>query len=175
MVSVKQCTGVERTFSPEQIIVSKTDSGGRITYANDTLLEISGYSEEELLGKPHNFIRHPEMPRVVFKLLWERIKAGNEAFAYVMNRCKNGDHYWVFAHVTPNYDGAGNIIGYHSCRRVPKASVISVLRPFYAQLHQVESQADRQAGLAQSEAMVEALYRSYGLESYDHFIITFGR
>lgn len=175
MADVKQCTGVERTFAPDQIIVSKTDAGGRITYANDTLLAISGYGEDELLGKPHNIIRHPQMPRVVFKLLWERIQAGSEAFAYVINRCKNGDHYWVFAHVTPNYDSAGAIIGYHSCRRVPKPSVIEIIEPFYAQLHQVEAQADRKAGLIQSEAMVDKLYRSYGLDSYDHFIITFGR
>ena len=86
-------SGMESLLGEENIIVSKTDLQGRITYANRTFLEISGYTEAELLGAPHNLIRHPEMPRCVFKYLWDTIRAGNEAFAYVVNLAKNGNHY----------------------------------------------------------------------------------
>lgn len=92
-------TGVERTFDPDQFIVSKTDLKGRITYANKVFLDIADYTEAEILGQPHSVIRHAHMPRCVFRLLWERIQTGREIFAYVVNAAKNGDHYWVLAHV----------------------------------------------------------------------------
>jgi PAS domain S-box-containing protein len=85
-----------KTFREDEIIVSKTDLKGLITYANKTFLDISGFTEEELLGQPHNIIRHPDMPQCVFKLLWKTVAKGDEIFAYVKNMCKNGDHYWVF-------------------------------------------------------------------------------
>ena len=172
----RQCTGVERTFSVDQFIVSKTDCAGRITYANDVFLEVSGYAEAELLGRPHNMIRHPEMPRVVFMLLWDTISVGKEIFAYVINLAKNGDHYWVFAHVTPNFDADGKIVGYHSCRRVPRPGILDHIRPFYAKLHQVETRIGRTSeAMAASGAMIEELYRSVGASSYEEFIITFGQ
>ncbi|HPF40955.1 MAG TPA: PAS domain-containing protein [Phycisphaerae bacterium] len=127
-------TGRERTFGEDEIIVSKTDVKGRITYANEVFIRVAGYTEDELLGKPHNIIRHPDMPRCVFKLLWDTIEAGREIFAYVINRCKNGDHYWVFAHVTPTYNDDGQIIGYHSNRRVPDRSVLSTIKGLYTTL-----------------------------------------
>jgi PAS domain S-box-containing protein len=111
-----QPTGRERTWGDEELIVSKTDLKGIITYANRTFLSVAGYTEQEILGKPHSIIRHPDMPRCVFKLLWDTIESGNEIFAYVKNMAKNGDHYWVFAHVTPTLDAHGNIIGYHANR-----------------------------------------------------------
>lgn len=117
-------TGVERTFSPDEIIVSKTDLTGKITYGNRTFYRLAGLEESDCLGVQHNLIRHPEMPRAVFKLLWDTIAAGEEIFAYVVNRSANGDHYWVFAHVTPSRDNSGRIVGYHSNRRVPNKKVI---------------------------------------------------
>ena len=117
-------TGHERFFDPTEPIVSKTDTKGRITYANAVFRHIADYSEEELLGAPHSILRHPDMPRCVFKLLWDTISTGNEIFAYVINRAKNGDHYWVFAHVTPSFDKTGKIISYHSSRRVPRRDAI---------------------------------------------------
>ena len=97
-------TAVERTFKEDEIIVSKTDLKGIITYANRTFLEVAMYSEDEVLGQPHSLIRHPDMPRCVFKLLWDTIQGGEEIFAYVKNMAKNGDYYWVFAHVTPTFN-----------------------------------------------------------------------
>lgn len=85
--------GHERTLGRDEIIVSKTDTRGRLTYVNRTFMSIADYSEAELLGKPHNVIRHPDMPRTIFKLLWDRIAAGQEIFAWVKNRTKDGGFY----------------------------------------------------------------------------------
>lgn len=101
-------TGVERFFSERDLIVSKTDTRGRITYANNIFRDIAGFSGKDLENAPHSLIRHPDMPRCVFKLLWDTIGAGGEIFAYVINMSANGDHYWVLAHVTPSYDESGS-------------------------------------------------------------------
>ena len=127
-------TGREITFAEHEIIVSKTDARGVITYANDVFLRVAGYSEAEILGQPHNCIRHPDMPRCVFALLWDTVKSGREIFAYVVNMAKNGDHYWVFAHVTPSYDTEGRQVGYHSNRRVPYTDALPKVRDLYARL-----------------------------------------
>jgi len=132
-------TGRERRFDVDEIIVSKTDLKGRITYANDVFLRVAGWSEQEILGEAHNCIRHPAMPRCVFQLLWDVIEAGEEIFAYVINMAKNGDHYWVLAHVTPTFDSAGKIVSYHSNRRVPSRSAVDTIEPIYAQLLEVEA------------------------------------
>lgn len=165
-------TGVERRLDPDDLIVSKTDLAGRITYANRTFMSISGYTERELLGKPHNIIRHPHMPRAVFKYLWDTIAAGREVFAYVVNRCKNGDHYWVFAHVTPTFDIAGKIVGYHSNRRSPLASAIRQIQPLYRGLLEVEQQhaAPRDACQASLALLVQTLEQRG--QSYDEFIFS---
>jgi PAS domain S-box-containing protein len=124
-------TGRESFLDLEEIIVSKTDLKGRITYANDVFLRVARMTEAEVIGAPHNIIRHPEMPRAVFQLLWERIESGHECFAYVLNMAKNGDHYWVFAHVTPSRDAKGTITGYHSNRRKPDPGQIAAVAPLY--------------------------------------------
>ena len=170
-------TGQERTFHRDEIIVSKTDLKGRIIYANDVFLRVSGYSEAELLGQPHNIVRHPDMPGCVYKLLWTRIQSGNEIFAYVINRAKGGDHYWVFAHVTPVFGNpdSGNgqtIIGYHSSRRVPPQPAVEAAAGLYAALRAEEARhADRNAGMAASAAMLEKLLRDKGT-SYDEFVFS---
>ncbi len=126
--------GREIRFGNDEIIVSKTDIKGHITYANRVFCRVASYCESELLGKPHNIIRHPDMPRCVFKFLWDTIQSGNEVFAYVINATKYGDFYWVFAHVTPTFNDAGSIIGYHSSRRVPDRSVVSKIKGLYKML-----------------------------------------
>jgi PAS domain S-box-containing protein len=126
-----QPSGVERFFADEEIIVSKTDLKGLISYANRVFINIAGYSEEELLGQPHNIIRHPDMPGSVFRLLWDTLARGEEVFAYVKNMARNGDHYWVFAHVTPTFDESGRIVGYHSNRRVPERSAVASAEALY--------------------------------------------
>jgi PAS domain S-box-containing protein len=143
-------SGVECFFGEDDIIVSKTDTRGIITYANDVFQRVSGYSEAELLGQPHNLIRHPEMPMCVFRLLWQTIAAGKEIFAYVVNQAKNGDHYWVFAHVTPTFDRNGRIVGYHSNRRTPSRTAVASIKQVYAALLAEERKC------ANSEEAIEA-------------------
>jgi PAS domain S-box-containing protein len=134
-------TDKELFFPQDEIIVSKIDLKGRITYANRTFCRMAGYTEAELLGRPHSIVRHPDMPRAVFKLLWDTIFGGREIFAYVKNMAKTGDYYWVFAHVTPSYDESRNIIGFHSNRRVPNRAVIeTTIAPIYAAILQQEKQ-----------------------------------
>lgn len=135
-------TGVEVSFDKDRYIVSKTDTRGIIQYANKLFLEVSGFSEKELIGKPHNILRHPDMPKCVFKVWWDYLNKGEEVFAYVVNACKNGDHYWVFGHGTPSLDNSGTMIGLHSDRRVPDATIIKdKVIPLYAELKQIEQSA----------------------------------
>ena len=173
MARDQMLTGVEQFFDEDEIIVSKTDLKGRITYCNDVFLRIAGYTEAECLGQPHSLIRHPEMPRCVFGLLWETIQDGREIFAYVVNRCKNGDHYWVNAHVTPSRDGSGKIIGYHSNRRVPDRSILEdKIMPLYKNLLAEEQKhANRKAGLEASNRLVTDLLTRQNVE-YDEFVAT---
>ncbi len=164
-------TGVERFFEDDEIIVSKTDLKGRLTYVNDLFLKLASYTEKECLGEPHAKIRNPQMPRCIFKLLWDTIQDGREIFAYVVNRSGNGDHYWVLAHVTPSKDINGNIIGYHSNRRVPNRQILeSTVIPLYKQLLAKEQKhANARDGMAASMAMIDSLLAEKGME-YDEFI-----
>lgn len=122
-----------------EFIVSKTDTTGRVTYANRVFMEICGYSEEELLGVQHNIIRHPDMPRGVYRFLWTTIETGQEFFGFVKNLCADGRYYWVFANVTPDYDINGEIIGYLSVRRKPSQKAIDTLVPIYKAMIDIEN------------------------------------
>lgn len=128
----------QKHLNQGDFVVSKTDRSGKITYCNEIFIDLSGYSEKELLGKQHNIIRHPDMPRGVFELLWKTIKEGNECFAYVKNMSKDGSFYWVFANVTPDRDSQGNIIGYFSVRRKPSSNAISTISQLYTEMLTVE-------------------------------------
>jgi PAS domain S-box-containing protein len=166
-------TGVERFFGDNEIIVSKTDLKGRITYCNDICRDIADYSNGELVGQPHSILRHPDMPRTVFKLLWDSIQAKREIFAYVVNITKGGDHYWVFAHVTPSLDDNGDIVGYHSSRRVPNRNTVqNVIQPLYRQLADIERRpANAKQGLEDGYAALQDILKSKKA-SYDEFILT---
>ncbi|WP_339780780.1 PAS domain-containing protein [uncultured Thalassospira sp.] len=165
-------TGVERHFDDDEIIVSKTDPKGRITYANDVFLRLSGYSEKTLLGQPHSVIRHPEMPRCVFALMWDIIGQGREIFAYVINRALNGDHYWVLANVTPTFNPDGSIRGYHSNRRKPRRDAVNAAADLYKLLCAEEAKLqNRRDGMARGTATLVELLKSRGVD-YDQFVFT---
>ena len=167
-----QPTGRESPFREDEIIVSKTDLKGRITYANNVFLRVSHYAAKDLIGQPHSIIRHPDMPRCVFKLLWETIGAKGEIFAYVLNLAANGDHYWVFAHVTPSFDSGGNVVGYHSNRRKADPAQIAKIAPLYQSLLAEERrEADRKLGMQKSEEQLFAALRAKGI-AYDEFVFT---
>ncbi|THB69331.1 MAG: PAS domain-containing protein [Gammaproteobacteria bacterium] len=100
-----------------QTLVTKTDTKGTINYINNAFMDVAGYSEEELMGQPHNVIRHPEVPSEAFRDLWETIQSGKTWSAPVKNRCKDGSYYWVMSNVSPIYNDNGEIIEYVSVRR----------------------------------------------------------
>lgn len=163
-------TGVERTFGADELIVSKTDPRGVITYANDVFLRVSGYAMGDVLGQPHNLIRHPEMPRAVFALLWETLAARRELFAYIDNLAADGAHYWVLAHVTPSFGPGGAVIGYHSNRRKPAARAVEALQPVYARLLAEERRhPTAKAAVAASSRLLADLLVEHG-GSYDEFV-----
>lgn len=163
----------ERFFLPSEIIVSKTDLKGRMTYVNRVFCSVAGYTEGELLGKPHNLIRHPDMPRGVFKLLWDRLEDGHEVFAYVKNMCKGGEFYWVLAHVTPTFGASGEIVGYHSNRRVPARESIAAVESVYRDLMALEAKYSnpKEAAAAGMQAILK-LVKSAGFPSYDAFVFS---
>ncbi|MGP1397693.1 MAG: PAS domain-containing protein [Inquilinaceae bacterium] len=163
-------SGKEVFFDQDDLIVSKTDLQGRLTYTNHTFLTIAGYEESECIGKQHNMIRDPNMPRAVFELLWSTIADGKEIFAYVVNATKTGDHYWVIAHVTPSTVD-GQIVGYHSTRRVPKRETIqNTIIPLYDKLNGIEQKnASKKAGLGDSVSALRGMLAEKSL-SYDEFM-----
>ena len=130
-------TGREYVVPPDTILVSATDLKSRITHCNRAFVEVSGYSPEELLGQPHNMIRHPDMPAEGFRDLWDTIEAGKPWTALVKNRRKNGDHYWVRANVTPILDG-DRVTGYLSVRTIPSREEVAATEPLYAALREAE-------------------------------------
>jgi len=168
-------TGRELYFEPHEVIVSKTNLKGKITYANETFAQIAEIKRKDAIGKPHNFIRHPHMPKCIFKLLWDAISEGQEVFAYVLNRSTKGNEYWVFAHVTPSFDQSNKIIGYHSSRRVPNRQIVdTVIKPLYQELLKIEqSAASKKSGLENSYKTLQDTIQASG-KKYNHFIMTLG-
>jgi len=160
-------SGKELSFGDEEFIVSKTDLKGKITYGNSLFIRMSGYAEQELLGAPHNILRHKSMPKLIFTLMWEYIQSGKEIFAYAINRTKNGDYYWVFANITPSFDINGKIIGYHSIRRKPSAQALRIIEPLYMDLLRIE----QQSGVSGAKEHLINLLQEKGL-GYDEFILS---
>lgn len=126
-------TEYERTFPGDQRLISTTDLDSRITYCNEAFVAISGFTYDELVGQPHNLVRHPDMPAAVFGHMWDTIKQGKPWMGIVKNRAKNGDYYWVSAYVTPIYE-RGRVSGYESVRSVPSRAQIARAERLYARL-----------------------------------------
>lgn len=135
-------TGNELPLTETTLIVSKVDLKGQITYINKDFLEISGFTEAELIGQPHNIVRHPDMPPEAFKDMWETIKSGRPWIGLVKNRCKNGDHYWVEATATPLREN-GNLVGYMSVRRKPSRASVEAAESLYRQIREGKATLNR--------------------------------
>lgn len=146
-------------MNADDFIVSKTDLKGRITYGNETFIKMSGYTEYELLHNPHHILRHSDMPAVVFKLLWDRLKNNSFINAYVKNRCKNGDYYWVFANVTTSVDKNAKAIGYYSVRRKPKDSAVEIIEELYKTLLKTE----KESGVNASKQQLDNILKEKGV------------
>ncbi len=158
---------MEKFMQEDDFIVSKTDTKGRITYGNEIFIRMSGYSEKELLNAPHNILRHKDMPAVVFKLLWDRIKNKKPINAYVKNLTKNGDFYWVFANVTASMDNQNNIIGYYSVRRKPSKKGLEAVEGLYSALLQTE----KSQGIEASAKLLESKLNEMGVD-YDELVLS---
>lgn len=164
-------TGREISLGDDDFIVTKTDANSRITYANRMFMRISGYSEPELLGQPQSIVRHPDMPKGLFRLLWQTITQGKECFAYVNNLAKNGDNYWVFANISPEMDERGEITGYFSCRRQPNASALAKIKPIYEAMRTLETQTPLGGDAAnRSLALLNSMINQEQA-SYEEFIL----
>lgn len=164
-------TNIERQMREDDFIVSKTDPKGIITYGNPIFIEFSGYTEKELIGSPHNIIRHPDMPRAAFKLAWDTILSGNEFFGYVKNMSKDGNYYWVFTHITPDFGGNGEILGFTSVRRCPKRSAVEAITPVYRQMVQAEQAAGGRDAIAAGTKVLVDLLNQTGM-GYEQLIFS---
>lgn len=154
------------TLDPKRYIVSKTDPKGVITYGNDYFVEISGYKEAELIAKPHNLIRHPDMPRVIFKVMWDRIQNGQPIMAVVKNMAKDGRYYWVITDFESKKDKLTNeITGYTAFRKAAPKDVVKTVEPLYQKLLEIEAQS----GMEGAEKYLVGFLEEKGL-SYDEFI-----
>jgi len=159
----------EKTFKDSEILVTKTDLKGNITYVNRNFLRIIEADEYDIIGKPHNVIRHPDMPKIIFKYLWTYLQSDKEIHAYVKNLCLDGSYYWVLANVSPSHNPSTNkVIGYHSARRLPTKEALEIIIPLYKQL----LQAERMGGISASEKIMNNLLKEKGV-AYDEFILSF--
>ncbi|MCK5121729.1 MAG: PAS domain-containing protein [Methylococcales bacterium] len=161
-----------RDLGENDFIVSKTDIKGRITYANRIFMDIAGFPESELLGVQHNIIRHPDMPRGVFKFMWDTIKAGDEFFGFAKNLCADGGYYWVFANITPDYDKNGKLQGYYSVRRKPPQSALDVLIPVYKEMLAIEKRSSVKDAPANSIAYLVDVVAQSGAKNYDSLVLS---
>ena len=154
-------------LDPNQYIVSKTDTKGIITYVNDYFMKISGYTQSEMIGQPHNIIRHPDMPKVIFKLLWKNISAGKDMHAVIKNRAKNGDYYWVLTAFEIHYDADNNIDGYTAYRRGVNSAITKKISKLYSKLLEIE----RQEGTKASEKYLKKFLDKKKM-SYDQYVMS---
>jgi PAS domain S-box-containing protein len=169
-------TGIQTEFSRNTILVSKTNPSGVIIYANPDFCRVSGYSLSFLLGKPHNLIRHPDMPRAVFSLMWETLQAQREFFGYIVNRCANGNHYWVLAQVVPDIDpNSGETVSFHSTRRWAEPEACQRAVEAYRQLLEVEArERSPRAAVVAGRARLDELLAQAGM-SYEQWAFSLAK
>lgn len=159
----------ERHFGLDELFISITDAKGRIRLGNDVFVRVSGYPEAELVGRAHNVVRHPDMPRAVFSLMWEQLRAGHTFAGYVKNRAADGSHYWVMAVVVPSGGG------YVSVRMKPTTAMLDAAKALYAELRRVEEDVEggdvsrRKTAIAASRERMRQALAGLGFPSYDAF------
>ena len=151
----------EIVFSKKKFIVSKTDTKGNIFFVNKNFAEVSGYSAEELMGMPHNVLRHPDMPRAIFFLIWNSLKAGREVSGVVKNLAKSGQYYWVIADFSIKFNHQGEIQSFTAFRRAAPLQVIEEIEPMYETMLEIEKKHGIKGSLSYLESFLEEKHLSY--------------
>ena len=152
----------EIDVSSKKIIVSKTDTSGRILYVNDYFCTITGYDTSEIMGAPHSIVRHPDMPRVIFFLMWKSIQSGNNITAVVKNLAKSGKYYWVTTDFEIHRDDMGRIESYIAFRRSASTRAIEAVEELYVQLLTIEKKHGMRASLVYLEGYLNERHITYG-------------
>ncbi len=162
----------ELDWDKSKIILSKTDAKGTILYANEAFIDISGYDEYELIGQPHNVIRHPDMPKVIFKMLWETIKKGENMHAIVKNMSKSGRYYWVITDFKTVFNDAGEVVSYFGTRKsIPTEVITKFINPLYSKLLHIEEVSGVPAAEEYLKGFLEERNKTY-TEYVDHLVAT---
>jgi len=151
-------TNTEHSVTKVDIIVSKGDEKGYITYANPIFFKLAGYTQAELLEQPHSIIRHPDMPKIVFKYLWDTIKLGKDVKAFVKNLSKDGGFYWVFAHVRVATNPDGSFRNYVSTRKGMSTAARAIIEPLYKTLYE----AEKKGGMEASFTLLDSFLKDNG-------------
>jgi len=141
----------EIEVKPVDIVVSKADTEGDIAYANPIFYKLSGYNKKELTHAPHSILRHPDMPKIIFKHLWDELKKGNEVYAFIKNLTKDGSFYWVFAFIRPAFNPDGSLRNYVSTRKSMSLNARKAIEPLYQKL----LESEKNASITESENLLK--------------------
>ena len=151
----------EIKFSTKKFIVSKTDLKGKIIFINKNFSEVSGYSETELIGEPHNVLRHPDMPKAVFFLVWKSLQAGNQISGVIKNLAKDGRYYWVIADLEAKRDDSGHIVALTAFRRIAPPYIVETVEELYSTMLLIEKKHGMEKSLAYLEGFLEESELTY--------------
>jgi PAS domain-containing protein len=162
----------QRHIATDDLLVTMSDTQGVITYANGPFCQVQACHERDLIRQPHNILRHPDMPAAIFELVWQRLRAGHEVFAYVKNLAHNGEYYWTLSHWMMNGDTAGRPAGYQCCRRSTGTKSIAAIESVYREMRRIErAAATPEVGIAQSRQWLDQLLASRN-QNYDQFVLS---
>lgn len=165
-------TNNEKTFPQSQKLISATDLKGKILHCNDAFVEVSGFTRDELIGQPHNIVRHPDMPPAAYENMWSHLKSGSPWMGLVKNRRKNGDFYWVSAYVTPVTQN-GDVVGYESVRSCPAREDVVRAEKLYADMRRGKTGTPWWKRIAVSTLfLVAVLVISAGLFFYQQEVVS---
>jgi len=151
----------EIKINPKEFIVSKTDSKGNIIYANDTFSKVTGYSQSEVMGAPHNILRHPDMPSAIFFLMWQRIQSGHNITALIKNLTKTGEFYWVSTDFEIYKDGNSHQNSYIAFRRGIPEKAIETISPLYKTLLSIEKEHGKEASLLHLQGFLDERHTTF--------------
>ncbi|SHO56886.1 PAS domain-containing protein [Vibrio quintilis] len=160
----------EISLGKDELIITKTDIQGKITYANRVFMRVANYSEQDLLGHDHNIIRHPDMPRGVFYGLWKTLKSGSEFFGFIKNYTADKNYYWVFANVTPDYLNH-KVAGFFSVRRYAPGQAKDEMIDIYRQMLEQERAVDRSRAPEASWLWMNEFIQSEYQMGYEEFVL----